>query len=454
MGLATLERMFDLPGGEVRLAAFRTGLAAQLEEQDLLERFGIPVDLTPAAATLTAAASADMTALADHDLLQTASRLEDARRVLDAASARVLAELDTRGTTDHDRGLRTATWLAATARLAPSVARARVRLATELRARLPEVVDAWTDGVLGEQHARLLANAAGNPRIVEVFTPMVPDIIDDARTMAFDVWRAKLTALVALLDADGPAPADPTSDNHLSWGRGLDGRWQLRGEFDAVTGAAIREALDERAERLFRARHRDEQLAEADLPTPSHRRLLAQALHDMARNDVAANSHRATAAEIVLHLDAADPAHLVDDSGIRIGDTQRHTLTCDPLLHGIVFGMHATVLEVAKEQRLVSRAQRRAMDRRDGGCVFPGCDAPATWTDAHHVIHWQHGGPTELSNLASLCRHHHGVTHRSGWTMGTTDDEWFWWITPTGTFLWSQRHGIPRNGVPPDLALG
>ena len=37
--------------------------------------------------------------------------------------------------------------------------------------------------------------------------------------------------------------------------------------------------------------------------------------------------------------------------------------------------------------------------------------------------------------------------------MGTTDDEWFWWTTPTGEFLWSQRKGRQRTGPPPPQAL-
>ena len=56
-------------------------------------------------------------------------------------------------------------------------------------------------------------------------------------------------------------------------------------------------------------------------------------------------------------------------------------------------------------------------NRRDGGCIFPGCDCPASWCDAHHVIWWENHGPTDIWNLALLCRYHHGVTHRNGWTM-------------------------------------
>jgi hypothetical protein len=64
-------------------------------------------------------------------------------------------------------------------------------------------------------------------------------------------------------------------------------------------------------------------------------------------------------------------------------------------------------LEVGRTTRTVAPAQRNALVVRDGGCVFPGCDRPQDWCEAHHLRHWLHGGPTDLANLALLCRAHH-----------------------------------------------
>ena len=49
---------------------------------------------------------------------------------------------------------------------------------------------------------------------------------------------------------------------------------------------------------------------------------------------------------------------------------------------------------------------------RDGGCVFPGCNARRC--DAHHVVHWMDGGLTSLHNLVLLCRRHHTWVHEGG----------------------------------------
>jgi hypothetical protein len=59
---------------------------------------------------------------------------------------------------------------------------------------------------------------------------------------------------------------------------------------------------------------------------------------------------------------------------------------------------------------------RRALAKRDRGCRYPGCDRAPNRCQAHHVWAWEHGGPTNLDNLVLLCRYHHKVVHRNGWT--------------------------------------
>ncbi|MEN8237632.1 MAG: HNH endonuclease signature motif containing protein [Actinomycetota bacterium] len=54
--------------------------------------------------------------------------------------------------------------------------------------------------------------------------------------------------------------------------------------------------------------------------------------------------------------------------------------------------------------RLSNSAIRRALEHRDGGCTWAGCDA-------HHIIHWANGGETALHNLILICRRHHTATH-------------------------------------------
>jgi hypothetical protein len=45
-------------------------------------------------------------------------------------------------------------------------------------------------------------------------------------------------------------------------------------------------------------------------------------------------------------------------------------------------------LEVGRAHRVVPHWIRKALHARDRGCRWPGCRAPAAWTDAHHLVPW------------------------------------------------------------------
>jgi hypothetical protein len=111
-------------------------------------------------------------------------------------------------------------------------------------------------------------------------------------------------------------------------------------------------------------------------------------------------------------------------------------------------------LEVGRATRVVQPAQRAALAVRDGGCVFPGCDRPLAWCDAHHLWHWADGGPTDLANLALLCRAHHRAVHEGGWQLIRGPDGRFAAHPPdpgTGRAHRPHRHRHPTSA--PDLAL-
>ena len=65
--------------------------------------------------------------------------------------------------------------------------------------------------------------------------------------------------------------------------------------------------------------------------------------------------------------------------------------------------------------RYATSHQRRALGARDGGCSFPGCDAPPGWAETHHIRHWSSGGNTDLDNLTLVCGYHHREHERMGW---------------------------------------
>ncbi|MGZ4683024.1 MAG: HNH endonuclease signature motif containing protein, partial [Acidimicrobiales bacterium] len=82
---------------------------------------------------------------------------------------------------------------------------------------------------------------------------------------------------------------------------------------------------------------------------------------------------------------------------------------CDPVITALIVDSLGVPLDLGRQVRLATHDQRRALKHRDGGCVFPGCDAPVGWCDAHLVVPWVPIGRNDTSNLALLCRYHHGV---------------------------------------------
>jgi hypothetical protein len=66
---------------------------------------------------------------------------------------------------------------------------------------------------------------------------------------------------------------------------------------------------------------------------------------------------------------------------------------------------------------------------RDQYCVFPGCNVPATKCDLDHRVPFPTGA-TSADNLAAICRHHHRMKHRAGWTVRRRTDGAHIWISP------------------------
>jgi hypothetical protein len=74
------------------------------------------------------------------------------------------------------------------------------------------------------------------------------------------------------------------------------------------------------------------------------------------------------------------------------------------------------VLDLGREQRLHSRRQRIAIAARDGGCLWVDCDRPASWSEVHHIKHWQRDhGRTDIADGILLCTAHHLLAHDQGW---------------------------------------
>ncbi len=111
---------------------------------------------------------------------------------------------------------------------------------------------------------------------------------------------------------------------------------------------------------------------------------------------------------VVVHVDVQDKVaalHL----GPLLSDGERRYLLCDATCE-VWFERHGQVIGSGRATRTVSRRLRRALEHRDRCCVVPGCGA-TRGLHAHHIRHWEDGGPTELVNLVLVCPYHHRMHH-------------------------------------------
>jgi hypothetical protein len=418
-----------------------------------------PVELTELLRVLVGSAGHAMStaALVDVDgmdadaLRQVVLGVEQLRRALDATEAHALAELTERDVIDRTDGTSTSRWLAREAQLPSGVARQRVTVATALRDRLPDQVDrALTDGRIGFDHARVIAEAT-NERNAEQLAATVDRQLESAQSArVFHRWRRNFQARAALFDEDGTFdPAAELARNRLRLSP-TTGFMGLRGELVGDHAIVVRESLESIADELFREYSRDH-AANPELEIPNRSTLLALALEELCRRasgtaDMSGRPSKGTQVHLVLHgsekVDgtiALDPVGY-DRDGCPWLLRDVAVLLCDASVAATVLDGLGLPADAGRSARVPGPRLRRALEARDGGCVQPGCDRPPRHCDAHHIVPWDRGGPTDLDNLVLLCRRHHRVAHRRGWSLTLAADGWTDWRTPTGRTFTGQRH--------------
>ena len=125
---------------------------------------------------------------------------------------------------------------------------------------------------------------------------------------------------------------------------------------------------------------------------------------------------------------------------VSIATVERHA--CADGTIPIAFDETGQALNLGREQRLFTTAQRIALAARDGGCRFTDCDRPPSWCEAHHVQHWKRDhGRTDIADGILLCRYHHLLIHNNNWDI--TRDADGYWLTPPPSTPGAERKLMP-----------
>ncbi|MFT3833156.1 MAG: DUF222 domain-containing protein [Micropruina sp.] len=363
--------------------------------------------------------------LADRKQLDLVAELLQVQSRLSGVVHTVLGQVDRGGAAVAAYGVPTVSWLASELRYTRGQASAMLHHANDLH-RFTQIGDALRDGRANERQAQAITQVlkklptdlgveaeakaqatmvgfceefnshelAGLSRhLVEVVAPEVADEVEAKRQER------------ELRDAQQARQLNFSDNGH--------GSTIIKGSLPSADAALIKAQIEALAQQMHRTAL---ELRDPTVPQPSWPQRRADALVELARRvaiQQAAPKHGGDRPHLVVLIDYEDllgdcrGAGLADGTQLTAGQLRQYA--CDAGILPVILGGASGVLDVGREQRLVTPDIRRALQVRDEGCVFPGCDRPAADCDAHHITPWAHGGQTSLSNLCLLCKHHHNL---------------------------------------------
>lgn len=421
--------------------------------------------------------------LTDGELADALTVLVDAASRLEARLCQVAAAFDARAIHAADGHKTAAAWLAARTEITRPHASALVHRGRDLRS-CPHVEVAYRSGVIGTDKVRLLLKArdrfpAPFATAAQTLVEFVAPLSVAHAAVVLERWLAINQAEADLADADArrddphagdgegegdadgdaaeegpPATADgqPGSTCHLS--TTLGGRVLGDLDLDAVDGAELLGHVDAWIDRQFQVGTyraddgmvRSQRIAQALLALTARGANPNATRHGEVRPSVTVTVDHRTLHGIALRSVDELPLRSCNlDNGPAVPLTTVERLLCTARIQvaAIRLRTDGTIETVGEtdERRHPNRRQRRALERRDRGCTFPGCAAPPSWCDAHHLIPYDDGGPTLLANLTLLCKHHHHTVHEGGWKMRRARDGTLRLARPDGTPVPVPPHG-------------
>jgi hypothetical protein len=298
-------------------------------------------------------------------------------------------------------------WLSWQCAISLRAAREHVRVAGALTA-LPAITDEFANGRLSYSQARALTRVAD------------PENERELLAMARHATAAQLDKLVrGYLKATEvrDQARDAYDSRELTWWHEDDGSLVIYARMPADAGALVLEAIETVVDKQCEDDRTSTEDCSAE-PTPRRARR-ADALVELARPDrdsdlLSGDFHVVVDVDLdTLIADAPGVCRLA--CGTVLAPETARRLACDQP----VIARHGDAddsVRAGRRTRFASRRLNRLLDRRDGGCRFPGC-THRRYMHTHHIVHWAHGGATEASNLVRLCSHHHRLVHEGGYTI-------------------------------------
>ena len=354
-------------------------------------------------------------------------RLIHKRHVIDLMElsfSREAAEFAATNAYDEDGFISPIDWIRFNCHMTSNAAADRVAVGGRV-GELEQTVEAMAYGQVGFAHLTVMARTAN--AVGPAFNETA--LLEKARENSPGKFHHICRHYRHAADPKGYAAeqAEQVENRSLSLSTWEDGSLLINGVLDSIGGAAVRTALEPLARKsgAYDDRDRERRLADA---------LVELALGGEQRAQIQVTS----SVETLLGLVGAPAAEM--EFSLPVSSKTVERLACNSSITRILLGSESTVIDVGRSKRVVSGPAARALRARDGSCRWPDCDRPASRSAAHHVVHWIHGGTTDLDNLVLLCHRHHWMVHEGNWQLVRGDDGRMLTVPPTVTF------GPPARG--------
>ncbi|MEZ5217541.1 MAG: DUF222 domain-containing protein [Ilumatobacteraceae bacterium] len=159
--------------------------------------------------------------------------------------------------------------------------------------------------------------------------------------------------------------------------------------------------------------------------------------------------------EVVVFIDLESLLHGARAEGVSYLSGGQHLpvsavrrLCCEARIIPMVLGGDGEPLDVGREHRTATRAQRRALRKLYQTCAHPQCEVRFDDCHVHHVDFWEHGGRTDLGRMLPLCARHHHLVHDGHWRLTLSADRTINLYRPDGVHHLTARWQTPEGEHP------
>ncbi|MFD3444059.1 DUF222 domain-containing protein [Microbacteriaceae bacterium 4G12] len=301
------------------------------------------------------------------------------------------------------------------------------------------IAHAVTDGKVSIAQADAIRAGLGLPTDAvspEALSQTARELIDDAATLTAGQLHRRARQLRDDLDDTEVADREKAQleQQHLKAWKRADGMVEGKFLYAPEPGAFLISVLDELTNprrggpRFVKEKDRARIDAIVNDPRPTER-LAADGFLELLRIGADADpgqvfGSRRPAVRVIVtkeSLQTGEGHGSIQDTGEAVSIATIRREVCSTGTVAVVLDDDGQCVNVGREQRLFTARQRIGLAVRDGGCMWPGCDRPPSWCEAHHINQWKRDhGKTDIADGVLLCKHHHLLLHNTGWDIRRT----------------------------------